>query len=80
MLLRDYKRERMRKRMNILKLKGKVVEKGHSPESFACAIGVDRSTLYRKYENGEKFTVGEVNKIIATLDLTDSETISIFFA
>lgn len=64
--------------MNILKLKGKMVETGHSAETLAVKIGVDRSTLYRKMENGEKFTVGEAIKIIDVLGLTDSEASSIF--
>ena len=65
-------------RMNIPKLKGKMVETGHNAESLAAKIGVDRSTLYRKFENGEKFTVGEVNKIIDVLGLTKNEATNIF--
>ena len=44
--------------MNILKLKGKMVETEHTMDGLALEIGVDRSTLYRKMECGEKFTVG----------------------
>lgn len=64
--------------MNILKLKGKMVETGHSTEALAAKIGIDRSTLYRKMENGEKFTVGEAIKIIDVLGLSDCEATSIF--
>lgn len=64
--------------MNIPKLKGKMVETGHNAEALAVKIGVDRSTLYRKFENGEKFTVGEVIKIIDALGLTETEATNIF--
>lgn len=66
--------------MNILKLKGKMVEKGVSAENLATEIDVDRSTLYRKLKSGESFTVGEVQKIITALDLTRDETHDIFFS
>jgi predicted transcriptional regulator len=72
-------KERKRK-MNILKLKGKMVEMGVSAENLATEINVDRSTLYRKLKSGESFTVGEVQKIIAVLDLTRDETHDIFFS
>ena len=66
------------RKMNILKLRGKMVETGHSPEALAAKIGVDKSTLYRKLNDGDKFTVGEVNKIIDVLSLTEAEATSIF--
>lgn len=65
--------------MNIPKLRGKMVELGYSVESFASEIGVDKSTLYRKLDNGEKFTVGEAKKIRTALDLTSEEATAIFF-
>lgn len=65
--------------MNIPKLRGKIVEMGYSVESLAAEIGIDKSTLYRKLDNGEKFTVGEAQKIKATLDLTNDEASVIFF-
>jgi transposase-like protein len=65
--------------MNIPKLRGKMVEAGYSVESLANKIGVDKSTLYRKLDNGEKFTIGEAQKIRTTLDLTNDEAAVIFF-
>lgn len=65
--------------MNIPKLRGKIVEMGYSVESLAAEIGIDKSTLYRKLDNGEKFTVGEAQKIKAVLDLTSDEAGAIFF-
>lgn len=66
--------------MNIPKLRGKMVEMGFSVESLAAEMGIDKSTLYRKLDNGEKFTVGEAQKIKNALDLTNDEASAIFFA
>jgi predicted transcriptional regulator len=65
--------------MNILKLKGKMVENGYGPDAFAERIGIDRSTLYRKFSCGEKFTIGEAQKIKEVLDLSKKEASEIFF-
>lgn len=65
---------------NILKLKGKLVEKGIGYEEFADILGIDSSTLYRRFKsNGESFSVGEVNKIVKALDLESHEAAAIFF-
>lgn len=65
--------------MKILKLRGKMVEKGVNVKSLACAMCIDRATLYRKLNNGENFTVGEVLKINDVLGLTKEEAYDIFF-
>ena len=64
--------------VNIAKLKGKMVEMGFTVETLAIAIGIDRSTLYRKLEAIEKFTVGEARKIKVVLNLTNEEATLIF--
>lgn len=65
--------------MNILKLKGKIVENGLNVETLASKIGVHKSTLYRKLNEGEEFTIGEALKIKAELNLTNDEAGDIFF-
>ncbi len=65
--------------MNVRKLKGKMVEHGYNVENLAAKIGVDKSTLYRKLNEGEKITVGDAQKIKDELNLTDDEAIDIFF-
>lgn len=65
--------------MKILKLRGKMVEKGMNVGSLASAMNIDRATLYRKLNDSEKFTVGEVAKINDVLELTKEEAYDIFF-
>lgn len=66
--------------MNIAKLKGKIVEKEMNVAALAQAIGVDRSSLYRKLNNAEKITIGEAIKMKAVLELTNAEAYEIFLA
>jgi DNA-binding XRE family transcriptional regulator len=65
--------------MNIPKLKGKMVEMGYNVETFATQIGVDRSTLYRKLECGEKISIGEAQRMKDVLSLSNEEVSAIFF-
>ena len=64
--------------MNVDKLKGKVKENQMTQEQFAKAIGIDRSTLDRRYSNEESFKIGEVNKAVRVLCLSKSEAADIF--
>ena len=64
--------------MDINKLKGKLVEKQVNVETLASMIGVDRSSMYRKFNNAEKITIGEALKIKSVLCLSDEEASDIF--
>lgn len=64
--------------MNINLLKAKLVERSMNVEKLATAISVDRSSLYRKFNNAEKITIGEASKMKEVLNLTDAEAIQIF--
>ena len=64
--------------VDVAKLRGKIVEKGFTVETLATAIGIDRSTLYRKLDTIEKFTIGEARKIKEVLGLTNAEATQIF--
>jgi plasmid maintenance system antidote protein VapI len=66
--------------MDMLKLKGKIVESGMNVETLAERIGVDRSSMYRKLNNFEKITIGEASKMKVVLGLTDEEAVNIFLA
>lgn len=65
--------------VNIARLKGKIVEHGNTQEAVASAIGMDRSTFYRKLKDGgEKFTIGEIHGIVSAVPLSREEAIDIF--
>lgn len=69
------------KKVNVNKLKGKIVEKGMNVTALAEQMGIDRATLYRKLKNsGQTLTIREVNKIVEVLELTEKEALEIFFA
>lgn len=67
--------------MNVNKLKGKIVENGLNVSQLAASIGMDRTTLYRKFtSNGETLTVSEAEKIAKVLNLSMEDVNAIFFA
>ena len=66
--------------MDMLKLKGKMVESGMNVETLAERLGVDRSSMYRKLNNFDKITIGEASRMKDLLGLTDEEAIVIFLA
>lgn len=66
--------------MNVNKLKGKIVENELNVERLADMIGAERSSLYRKLNNAEKFTIGEAIKIKEALNLSDADAFDIFLA
>lgn len=66
---------------NIDKLKDKMDERSITPSMLAEMLGVDASTIYRKFQkNGETFSIGEANQIVKVLNLSEKEAMSIFFA
>ena len=65
--------------MNILKLKGKIVENGLNNSTFAEKINVPVATFYRRLENeGRDFTIGEIERMVDVLKLTSQDAIDIF--
>ena len=66
--------------VNVLKLKGIMVEKNINAEELAKRIGMDRATFYRRLAKSDDFTIKEVDSIVRELGLTMSETNAIFFA
>lgn len=64
---------------NLELLREKMAEKKVSPEEMAKEIGVDASTIYRKFKNdGISFTIGQMHKIVDVLHLSREEAASIF--
>lgn len=66
--------------MNVNKLKGKMVELGINTDTLAEMIGVDRATLYRKFNNADKFTIGEAMGIKTALSLSNQDACEIFLS
>lgn len=67
--------------VTVNKLKGAIVEKGFSVEKLASAIGMDKSTFYRKLStSGELFLIKEADLISKQLGLNKDEVNAIFFS
>nr|WP_088325753.1 helix-turn-helix domain-containing protein [Bacillus cereus] len=65
--------------VNTQKLKGLIVERGTTQQAVANAIGMDRSTFYRKMKKGGVFTIEEAGSIAEEVPLTMEEATEIFF-
>lgn len=65
--------------MNVLKLKGKMVEKGINVKTLSTKMGITPSTLYRKLDGTARITIGEARVIKEALELTSDEARDIFF-
>ena len=63
---------------NVMKLKGKMTERGIKQEELAKAVGIYRSTLNRRLKTGEDFTIEEANKVVDFLHISVDEAIQIF--
>lgn len=65
---------------NTLKLKGKIMEKGMTIQSLADEMNITSVALSSKINNKSEFRVSEINTIVAKLQLSNQEILSIFFA
>lgn len=66
--------------VNVIRLRNALEKCEISYEDAARAIGVNRSTFYRRVQReGSKFTVEEVEKLSSLLRLSSQEMQAIFF-
>lgn len=65
-------------KMQINKLRGKIAENRTSISKLAKKMGINPSTLYRKFNSGD-ITVRQADTIIKLLHLTFDEVQQIFF-
>lgn len=66
--------------MNVIKLKGKIIESGKSIPEVAEKLGISPSTFYRKLANkGEPITIKEANCLVEILSIAPEEAAEIFF-
>lgn len=66
--------------MKVNELRAEVVRNGMSMEELSEEIGIDRSTLYRRLNKPNSFTLGEIISISKALDLTSDRVVDIFFS
>jgi transcriptional regulator with XRE-family HTH domain len=66
--------------VNTRKLKGLLVEKGISVEGLAKAIGLNKSTLYRKLNGRCPVNIKDADLIARELQLSGLEASEIFFS
>lgn len=64
--------------MDANKLKTKIATRGFTLSKTAELLGMHKSTLYRKLNGFEKFTISEASKLKDILGLTDLEALAIF--
>lgn len=68
-------------KINIDRLRGLLVERHVTHDALSTALGINRSTLYRKMgEGGNKFTAEEIYKMRDFIPLSDEEVIEIFLS
>ena len=66
-------------RADMQKLKEFAAQNNLNFETIAKKIGIDRSTFYRKLNSdGEKFTIGEVHKMVEAIPMSKEDAASIF--
>lgn len=64
---------------NVQLLSSIIKQKGKTNDAVASAIGMNRSTFYRKIKkNGEPFTVEEVRRLANFIPLSKAELRDIF--
>jgi DNA invertase Pin-like site-specific DNA recombinase len=66
--------------VNVERLREEMKNKSVSPDTAAAAMGIDVATYYRRMNRqGTKFTVEEVSKLSALLNLSPDTMQEIFF-
>ena len=65
--------------IDVNKRKGKIAERNTTKEALADAIGINRSTFYRRLKTST-LTIRDIHGICKELSLTADEAIEIFLA
>lgn len=66
--------------MDANKLKNKMAINGFTVSKTADLLGIHKSSLYRKLNGFEKFTINEAVELKDILGLTDLEALAIFLS
>lgn len=66
-------------RLNVARLRGKIAEAGFTQEKLATEIKMNKSTLSRKLKSGAlEFSIGEMHRMVAVLNLSTEDAVEIF--
>lgn len=65
---------------NTSKLRGRIVEKGFTLESFSEAVGMTRQTLRHRLDGTREFKVSEIQRSCEVLSISRDEIGDYFFA
>lgn len=65
--------------VDVNKLNGKIAERNTTKEAVADAIGVNRSTFYRRLKSST-LTIRDIHKICDALRLSGADALEIFLA
>lgn len=60
-------------------LKAKIVSRNMTMKQFAEKLGVSRTTLWRKINNPDMFTLADIRAAATTLSLSGADVMDIFF-
>ncbi len=63
--------------VSISRLKAQIILKNYNIKQIATYLGISASTFYKKLNGKSDFTRGEIERLIAILDITDP--MGIFF-
>ena len=64
--------------LNTNKLNGKIAERQTTKGGLACALGINRTTLFRRIKENS-LQIKDVYKICEELKLSETEAMQIFF-
>lgn len=73
-----YRESAEAKKIRGQKLRASVIKAGYKPAELADKLGVHKNTMYRWFRDPSSIFVTQVDQIISTLRVTDSEMKEIF--
>ena len=65
--------------MNVKELKAEMIRKEKSVDQLCAALGISRTSWFRKIGGESQFTQGEIMDLRRELCLDDNQTMLIFF-
>lgn len=65
--------------MDVKELKAQMIRKDKSVDQLCAAIGISRTSWFRKVGGDSQFTQEELHRLRNELELNDEQTIMIFF-